>query len=81
VLNQVLFRYRDDVQTEAVLAAVQQVARIWLSGTTWDGRKAIRLSVSNWQTGDNEIELAAAEFVTAAERTRESAGQDPAISK
>ena len=80
-LNQVLFRYRDDAQTEAVLAAVQQVARIWLSGTTWDGRKAIRLSVSNWQTGDNEIELAAAEFVTAAERTRESAGQDPAISK
>ena len=31
---------------------------VWMSGTTWDGRKAIRLSVSNWQTGDEEIDLA-----------------------
>jgi hypothetical protein len=27
----------------------------WMSGTTFDGRKAIRLSVSNWQTSDNDI--------------------------
>ena len=33
-----------------------------MSGTTWDERKAIRLSVSNWQTGDAEIDLAVEEF-------------------
>jgi hypothetical protein len=33
-----------------------------MSGTTWNGRKAIRLSVSNWQTGDAEIDLAVAAF-------------------
>ena len=43
-----------------------------MSGTTWDGRKAIRVSVSNWQTGDEEIELAVAAFKTA------YAGQAPA---
>jgi glutamate/tyrosine decarboxylase-like PLP-dependent enzyme len=58
VLNQVLFRFRDDAQTDAVLERVQKSGRIWASATVWDGRKAIRLSVSNWQTDEAEIELA-----------------------
>ena len=57
VLNQVLFRFADDEQTDAALADVQASGEVWLSGTTWDGRKAIRVSVSNWQTGDDETEL------------------------
>jgi glutamate/tyrosine decarboxylase-like PLP-dependent enzyme len=57
VLNQVLFRFADDEETDAALADVQASGEVWLSGTTWDGRKAIRVSVSNWQTGDDEIEL------------------------
>jgi glutamate/tyrosine decarboxylase-like PLP-dependent enzyme len=57
VLNQVLFRFEDDERTDAALAAVQAAGEVWLSGTTWDGRKAIRVSVSNWQTGDEETDL------------------------
>jgi glutamate/tyrosine decarboxylase-like PLP-dependent enzyme len=57
VLNQVLFRFSDDERTDAALAAVQASGDVWLSGTTWDGRKAIRVSVSNWQTGDEETDL------------------------
>jgi glutamate/tyrosine decarboxylase-like PLP-dependent enzyme len=57
VLNQVLFRSSDDDRTDAALAAVQASGEVWLSGTTWDGRKAIRVSVSNWQTGDEETDL------------------------
>ncbi len=49
VLNQVLFRFESDERTDAVLRRVQDGGRVWMSGTTWDGRKAIRLSVSNWQ--------------------------------
>ncbi|HSS81302.1 MAG TPA: pyridoxal-dependent decarboxylase, partial [Gaiellaceae bacterium] len=62
VLNQVLFRFESDERTDEVLAHVQESGRIWLSGTTWDGRKAIRVSVSNWQTGDEEIDLAVEAF-------------------
>jgi len=62
VLNQVLFRFESDERTDEVLARVQESGRIWLSGTTWDGRKAIRVSVSNWQTGDEEIDLAVEAF-------------------
>ena len=73
VLNQVLFRFEDDDRTDAVLARVQDSGRIWLSGTTWDGHKAIRLSVSNWQTGGGQIELALDAF-----REAVYAGQAPA---
>ena len=71
VLNQVLFRFESDEQTDEVLRQVQASGRVWLSGTTWNGRKAIRVSVSNWQTGDEEIDLAVSEFAA-------YAGQVPA---
>jgi glutamate/tyrosine decarboxylase-like PLP-dependent enzyme len=72
VLNQVLFRFDSDERTDEVLRRVQEGGAVWMSGTTWDGRKAIRVSVSNWQTGDAEIELAVEAFATA------YAGQAPA---
>jgi glutamate/tyrosine decarboxylase-like PLP-dependent enzyme len=62
VLNQVLFRFESDERTDEALRRVQASGRVWMSGTTWDGRKAIRLSVSNWQTGDEEIDLAVQSF-------------------
>ena len=72
VLNQVLFRYEDDARTDEALARVQASGRVWLSGTSWDGRKAIRVSVSNWQTDDDEIDLAVEEF-----RARAAEGARP----
>jgi glutamate/tyrosine decarboxylase-like PLP-dependent enzyme len=62
VLNQVLFRFEDDERTDAAVAAVQASGDVWLAGTTWDGRKAIRLSVSNWQTDDGATDLAVEAF-------------------
>ena len=67
VLNQVLFRFESDERTDEVLERVQESGDIWLAGTIWDGRRAIRVSVSNWQTEDEEIDLALASFRTAAE--------------
>jgi glutamate/tyrosine decarboxylase-like PLP-dependent enzyme len=69
VLNQVLFRFEDDARTDAVLQWVQESGRVWSSATVWDGRKAIRLSVSNWQTDDEEIALALETFREAASAT------------
>jgi glutamate/tyrosine decarboxylase-like PLP-dependent enzyme len=67
VLNQVLFRFADDEQTDDVLRRVQEQGDVWMSGTTWDGRRAIRISVSNWQTTDEEIALALRSFREAAQ--------------
>jgi glutamate/tyrosine decarboxylase-like PLP-dependent enzyme len=55
VLNQVLFRFADDDATNGLLAAVQASGEAWMAGTTWDGRQAIRLSVSNWRTSEDDI--------------------------
>jgi glutamate/tyrosine decarboxylase-like PLP-dependent enzyme len=55
VINQVLFRFNDDQTTDRVLRRVIASGEAWMSGTTIDGRRAIRLSVSNWQTSDSDI--------------------------
>jgi glutamate/tyrosine decarboxylase-like PLP-dependent enzyme len=62
VLNQVLFRFRDDETTSAVLASVQESGDAWMSGTVWNGRAAIRISVSNWRTSDDDVERTIAAF-------------------
>ncbi|MBE1491479.1 pyridoxal phosphate-dependent decarboxylase family protein [Plantactinospora soyae] len=66
VINQVLFRFDDDRSTDAVLRRVIDSGEAWLSGTTLDGRRAIRLSVTNWQTSDSDITRALDAFRTAA---------------
>ena len=65
VLNQVLFRFADDETTNAVLTDVQRSGEAWMSGTVWDGRAAIRLSVSNWRTSETDIDRAVAAFESA----------------
>ena len=67
VLNQVLFRFATDEQTDEVLRRVQDAGEVWMSGTVWDGRRAIRISVSNWHTTEHEIELALGAFRVASQ--------------
>jgi hypothetical protein len=54
-LNQVLVRFgNDDETTRAVVAGVQDDGTCWLSGTTWHGVAAMRISVSNWATSEED---------------------------
>ena len=62
VLNQVLFRFADDETTTAALARVQASGDAWMGGTSWDGRPAIRVSVSNWRTTEADIDRTLAAF-------------------
>ena len=39
-----------------MLPAVQDDGASWMGGTIWDGRPAIRISISNWQTSDDDVE-------------------------
>jgi glutamate/tyrosine decarboxylase-like PLP-dependent enzyme len=61
VLNQVLVRFLDaggdhDARTRAVVKAVQDDGTCWLGGTTWQGKAAMRISVSNWSTTTEDID-------------------------
>jgi glutamate/tyrosine decarboxylase-like PLP-dependent enzyme len=63
VLNQVLVRFRDDDgTTRAVIEEVQRGGEAWLGGTVWEGRAAVRVSVSNWSTTEEDIDRLAAAF-------------------
>ncbi len=54
VLNQVLVSFGDDETTRRVVASVQQDGTCWCGGTFWQGRAAMRISVSSWATTDED---------------------------
>ena len=68
VLNQVLVRFaRDGANvTDAVVRAVQREGTCWMSGTRWDGEPAMRISVCNWRTDEEDIRRSAAAILTQA---------------
>jgi glutamate/tyrosine decarboxylase-like PLP-dependent enzyme len=66
VLNQVLARFGDGERTREVIERVQADGTCWLSGTEWAGEHAMRISVSNWRTNEDDVERSAAAILEAA---------------
>ena len=67
VLNQVLVRFDDDDErTQATVRSVQEDGTCWLSGTVWQGRAAMRISVSNWRTTTEDVDRSAGAILEAA---------------
>jgi hypothetical protein len=57
-LNQGLVRFGD--RTDAVIASINASGEAFFSGTTWEGRRCMRVSVVNWRTCDADIDRAVA---------------------
>jgi glutamate/tyrosine decarboxylase-like PLP-dependent enzyme len=65
VINQGLVRFLDqragatdtdhDRRTDEVIAQILASGEAFFGGTTWRGRRAMRVSVSNWQTSDEDV--------------------------
>ncbi|ASR39393.1 pyridoxal-dependent decarboxylase [Prauserella marina] len=66
VLNQALVRFSSDEHTDRVIAEVQREGTCWLGGTTWRGRRYIRVSVSNWSTKESDVDRSAEAVLRAA---------------
>jgi len=71
VLNQVLARFepagRDaDAFTKAVIERVQRDGTCWLGGTRWREQQAMRVSVCNWSTSEDDIDRSADAILRAA---------------
>jgi glutamate/tyrosine decarboxylase-like PLP-dependent enzyme len=60
VLNQVLVSFGDDAATDRVIDAVQRDGTCWMGGTTWRGRRYMRISVSNAQTTESDVDVSVA---------------------
>jgi glutamate/tyrosine decarboxylase-like PLP-dependent enzyme len=68
-LNQVLVGF-DGVDTAAVVAAVQAEGTCFPTGTTWRGRRLMRISVSNWQTDTEDVDRSVAAILECYEKLR-----------
>ena len=66
VINQVLVSFGTPAMTRAVIERVQQDGTCWCGGTEWQGRTAMRISVSSWATGDDDVEASLAAIQRAA---------------
>ena len=67
VLNQVLVSVGDAGRTARVAARIQADGVCWCGSTVWQGRPALRISVSNWSTTDEDVTRSIAAIRTAAE--------------
>ena len=56
VLNQVLVGFGDDERTARVTEAIQRDGTCWMGGTVWQGRRLMRISVSNWSTTEDDVD-------------------------
>jgi len=66
VLNQVLVSFGSAARTLRVIEQVQQEGTCWAGPTVWQGRTAMRISVSNWSTTDADVERSVEAIVRAA---------------
>jgi glutamate/tyrosine decarboxylase-like PLP-dependent enzyme len=58
--TQVCVAFGDDATTRAVTARIIEEGRVWMSGSRWRDRDILRVSVSNWRTGEDEVATAVA---------------------
>jgi glutamate/tyrosine decarboxylase-like PLP-dependent enzyme len=56
VLNQVLVSFGDAERTNKIISEIQKDGTLWCGGTVWQGKTAMRISVSSWATTDEDVE-------------------------
>jgi glutamate/tyrosine decarboxylase-like PLP-dependent enzyme len=60
-INQGLVRFlaadgQHDRHTDQVIQAIQASGHAWFGGTTWRGKRAMRISVCNWRTTASDVD-------------------------
>ena len=56
VLNQVLVSFGAPDVTARAIAGIQEDGTCWCGGTVWQGRHAMRISVSSWATTEADVD-------------------------
>ena len=68
VLNQVLVAFGDAEKTNRVIQGVQDDGTCWCGVTVWQGRTAMRISVSSWATTDADVDRSVEAIIRLARR-------------
>jgi glutamate/tyrosine decarboxylase-like PLP-dependent enzyme len=70
VINQVLVSFGQPVQTREVIRRLQEDGTCWCGGTVWQGKTAMRISVSSWATTGADVERSLAAMIRIARQCR-----------
>ncbi len=70
VFNQVLVSFGDARVTERAVELIQQEGTCWVGTSVWQGNTVMRISVSNWQTSDEDVTRSIASMLNAAEKAK-----------
>jgi glutamate/tyrosine decarboxylase-like PLP-dependent enzyme len=73
LLNQVLVSVGSPEATARIVAAIQEDGTCWCGGTVWQGRHAIRISVSSWATTEADVDRSVEAIVRAARQVNAAA--------
>jgi glutamate/tyrosine decarboxylase-like PLP-dependent enzyme len=66
VLNQVLVSFGDAAKTARTIQAIQDEGTCWCGITVWQGKTAMRISVSSWATTDADVDRSVEAIVNSA---------------
>jgi glutamate/tyrosine decarboxylase-like PLP-dependent enzyme len=67
VFTQVCFAFESDERTEKIGARLIADSAVWISGSKWNGKSVLRISVSNWSTDNDDMAITVAAIRRAAE--------------
>jgi glutamate/tyrosine decarboxylase-like PLP-dependent enzyme len=70
VLNQVLVSFGEPEITNRVISGIQEDGTCWCGGTVWQGKSAMRISVSSWATGEEDVERSLTAMLRIARQNR-----------
>jgi glutamate/tyrosine decarboxylase-like PLP-dependent enzyme len=70
VINQALVSFGSADATRKVIRAVQDDGTCWCGGTVWQGKPAMRISVSSWATTEADVELSLETILRIARESR-----------
>jgi len=70
VINQVLVSFGSSENTREVIRRIQEDGTCWCGATEWQGRTAMRISVSSWNTTEADIDRSLAAIVRTAGECR-----------
>ena len=68
VYTQVCIAFEEDSRTREVGARLLADGEVWMSGSRWQDREVIRISVSNWSTDDADVDTSIEAVRRAAKR-------------
>ena len=70
VINQVLVSFGPPETTLEVMRRVQEDGTCWCGGTVWQGKTAMRISVSSWATTEEDVEVSLSAIIRIARQVR-----------